>query len=89
MKTAKEIRKMTKAIPSSKANRILKQIEKEIVKCAKKGKCSTVHSEYNSNEDTVQEVMVELQLSGYKVSALDISDPRENDGYCVQLTIKW
>ena len=89
IKTAEEIRKITKITPSAKAKRILKNIEKELIKCAKNGQHKAVYKEYDTDQITIQSVMVELQALGYRTSRMDISDPRENDGYCVQLTIRW
>ena len=89
IKTAEEIRKMTKITPSKKAMSILKKIGNEIEKCAKNGQHKAIHEEYRTDDITIRSVIAELQNLGYKTSKMDISDPRENDGYCVQLTIRW
>ena len=85
IKTAEEIRKIT--APPSK---ILKDIEKEIVKRAKAGHCFLDYFRYDTSKDTIDEITKELRKAGYKVSTIkDISDPRENDRYCVSFTIRW
>lgn len=89
MKTAEEIKKMTKITPSKKAMSILKKIGNKIEKCAKNGQHKAIHEEYRTDDITIRSVIAELQNLGYKTSKMDISDPRENDGYCVQLTIRW
>lgn len=89
IKTAEEIRKIT-ASPSSKAKKILKDIEKEIVRRAKNGKHSLDYFKYDTSKDVIDEIIKELSNAGYKVSTIqDISDPRENNGYCVAFTIRW
>ena len=89
IKTAEEIRKIT-ASPSSKAKKILKDIEKEIVRQAKNGNRSLDYFKYDTSKDVIDEIIKELRDAGYKVSTIkDISDPRENDGYCVTFTIRW
>ncbi len=85
IKTAEEIRKIT--APPSK---ILKDIEKEIIKRAKNGNYFVDYFKYDTSKDVIDEIVKELREAGYKVSTIqDISDPRENDGYCVAFTIRW
>ena len=85
IKTAEEIRKIT--APPSK---ILKDIEKEIIMRAKNGHYFVDYFKYDTSKDTIDEIVKKLREAGYKVSTIkDISDPRENDGYCVTFTIRW
>lgn len=88
IKTAEEIRKITKITPSAKATKILKKIESEIVKCAKNGKRKAVYR-FSASENDVNAVSNELHTAGYKVTIFDLSDPREDDKYYIQFTIKW
>jgi len=85
IKTAEEIRKIT-AQPS----KILKDIEKEIIRRAKAGNYNCFVNYFKTSKDVIDKVVKELREAGYKVSTIqDISDPRENDGYCVTFTIRW
>lgn len=88
IKTAEEIRKITKITPSAKATKILKKIESEIVKCAKKGERKAIYR-FRASENDVNAVSNELHKAGYEVTIFDMSDPREGDGYYIQFTVKW